>query len=1136
MDPLSELDQMLGNLGATPAPTSAPAVTTPVAAPMAAAAPASTLAAALGPKQSEPGWGNWLASRAGDIFGGTALVGGGLIDLALAGPTFLANRAGANVPYFPTSAYISEGWPQTMEAVGLQPSPTLQEATSWVYPISKVGKGAQMAAGAAGFGASKLAQALAPESTATQIIAPLVAGGAVGAASKAKLLGPLFGSEQAIKETAAAKVLNVLTPEQKTTLAEVLPTEALGAQGTVRTLAELVQEPNVATAQTALGQSVTGQPVLSAARSQREAGLLGALKNLGYDPTDQTVRENATAALSKAVQGKTFQPEEFGVAFQAGELGAGISGKAAAQQNLLQTQIEEAAKAIGVPQEAIDQAATGQGLRGTLLSQREGAKEEYQKAWEKVTSGGYLNRVLPMENIANQMLATFKRFTPEQLATNSPLREIKNRLIAFLPTTDAEGNTVRGQRAYVKDYKDILELAYEASRDASTLQDPKLITKVRALYNDILKIKVEEGVSKAANKALNVVNAARQATKEFHQKWSQGAIGKIVDTRSGEAVLPPEKIANAVVQRADRAQKVVNDFGLEHPATIVARREMLARLSTQTDPTKFLQNNETLFKTLFPDEFSKIETFANSKTQQTGFEAYKNISDSLIPKTIFKDENSVKQFVDSFSHENSVYVEAARFKILDTLMKRAYGRDGKGSLVAQFQQNENKLRILLGDQYEQAVRAAQISDDARNLNLKQVMGSPEAAGKVIADADVKEWLQKLFIGEVIEEGKSKIALGGTGGRLGFKKALEQRMGMAETLLGTQSTKELGTVLDDLQRFENVSALSKQAAVGGSPTNLWTSTLGAIKEPGQFLRMVSQAGNALKSGASAYGVYNLWKGDIKGALQAITTLIGGTALSAVAKKRVEQIAKAEAQIFADPRLLEAALAPPTEQNLKRFIGAMESLGIFTAKRGATLPETGSDEQSSLQQLDATTGSMEQKAASGETTESLMGDIEALLIPPAGAQERTPTVQPTPAPVSVKGASVKLPTGTEYAPHDLVRAVIQAESRGNPSAVSKKGAGGLMQLMPATAKALGIPPAKRFDPQTNVEAGSRYLKQMLDRFGSYELALAAYNFGPTAIAKRLKTIEEGNQEPTWANIKHLVPAETRAYVSKITKQLG
>ena len=106
-------------------------------------------------------------------------------------------------------------------------------------------------------------------------------------------------------------------------------------------------------------------------------------------------------------------------------------------------------------------------------------------------------------------------------------------------------------------------------------------------------------------------------------------------------------------------------------------------------------------------------------------------------------------------------------------------------------------------------------------------------------------------------------------------------------------------------------------------------------------------------------------------------------------------------------------------------------------------------------------------------------------------------------------------------NLVRAVIQAESAFNPLARSHKGAMGLMQLMPGTAREYGV--LDPYNPIENIRAGVAYLKRLLVRFAdNVELALAAYNAGPTAVEKY------GTQVPPYR--------ETRNYVAKIRNATG
>ena len=104
-----------------------------------------------------------------------------------------------------------------------------------------------------------------------------------------------------------------------------------------------------------------------------------------------------------------------------------------------------------------------------------------------------------------------------------------------------------------------------------------------------------------------------------------------------------------------------------------------------------------------------------------------------------------------------------------------------------------------------------------------------------------------------------------------------------------------------------------------------------------------------------------------------------------------------------------------------------------------------------------------------------------------------------------------------PSALIAAVIGAESNYVAGAVSPKGARGLMQVMPGTAASMGYNPDDMFKPGIAIDAGTRYLAIQLNRFKQVDLALAAYNAGPEAVAKY------GNRIPPYR--------ETQGYVKKI-----
>jgi soluble lytic murein transglycosylase-like protein len=187
---------------------------------------------------------------------------------------------------------------------------------------------------------------------------------------------------------------------------------------------------------------------------------------------------------------------------------------------------------------------------------------------------------------------------------------------------------------------------------------------------------------------------------------------------------------------------------------------------------------------------------------------------------------------------------------------------------------------------------------------------------------------------------------------------------------------------------------------------------------------------------------------------------------------------------------------------------------------TVPASGADQPqrfSSVVRPDLRTGKLVRSVVvvSRPVTEQRIAET---LVRPQVVSGAEPAAGAQPAPAGIDEAVARI--AAEHAlPPQLIHSVIKVESNYNPYAVSNKGAMGIMQLIPETARRFGV--TNVFNPEENIRGGAKYLRYLLDLYGgSYPLALAAYNAGEAAVAKY------GGIPPY---------AETQNYVIQVRKQL-
>jgi hypothetical protein len=480
-------------------------------------------------------------------------------------------------------------------------------------------------------------------------------------------------------------------------------------------------------------------------------------------------------------------------------------------------------------------------------------------------------------------------------------------------------------------------------------------------------------------------------------------------------------------------------------------------------------------------------------------------------QTALKDPENAREIVEKFGRNST---EA--LTIRTELMAQLDAAKNPSEFIAR---NKDLFNIFEGDLSQ--VRAyAKAKETGTGLEKFANVVDATVPNRIFENEIVANQFAKQFKGTEIElMARRKFADRIVSQRGSAVENLAKQDNIARAILGPDYDK-FKTIVSDIEQLKVPGKLETIATGKQSVTSTRERNFSRLMKDRAFLEYLSKRGSQIGlgvGGAIGYGAGSgagPLVGGITGAVGSVAGGVAGERVGKIAQIRLDDLTRIAAEITANPKLLKLATGPASDDAVTALRKSIEGLLPYGSKalgRQET-PDTAMPVQPSdidiLSEIEASTGSLE--AIPTETE------------PPAEEVE-LPTI-------TIGKQDVSIPVGEKYAPADLVKAVIQVESGGKSKAVSSKGATGLMQLMPGTAKELGVDPR---DPQENIEGGSRYLAKQLEAFGSPELALAAYNWGPGNVRSAVRRIKQQGLEPTWDNIIETlrVPAETRNYVRKV-----
>jgi soluble lytic murein transglycosylase-like protein len=1036
-----------------------------------------------------------LGSIARDIPIGVARAGAGLADLAS-----MAGQAMTGRFPQPQDVTASGLLQRGLNYLGVGEETPMQKAVSYITPLPGTAKarlGSEAALGLASYLGGELGRETTGTTTgelAGALLTPLsLQGIRTGIGGVTPLARLLAGSQPELERQVSREIFAAAGPEgvERLRIAQQIPELLQSPLGLQKTAAEIAETPGLASYQYQMQKDIESGKALLDAAKQRELEQAAGLASLGEAPQRgqlaASLRQAATeGAVAKAareqsiLEGLGLTPEvKLGTPAEAGErilrelnIPQESDVLTAIQQNIA----ERSALATKEPSALVK--PLGETLVSQVKAAGQAAKEAGRTAFKDPEVYNVTANISGVRKNVSDIVQEWKR-TPAQRIDDATLAAQITRLKAIEPTPKQIKDGALPQ-AKIGELHDIQVKLGKVLSGAKVGEYTESQGLAKRLYDYVG----------------NVIDATPGSDKlqQAKQKW-RNYFDTFVYDRERQVRSPLKAVLSKSPEEAIPylAGKSVNVAALEKAGidTTTLQTQKLAEfaaLPTAKQKLKWIETNRPkLSETAF---WADIENYAPELrkvvTQET-LPVAKRTSDQL-DLALRNPENA-----------SDILAKAGRSSVTETELRN--------ELLRRLSTAGTKANKYVSDNID-TFRTV-FKDDVKKIqDYAQSVGTPDelAAFGKIEDASIpkaifgdvnrtKQFVQKFKGTEAELFAKGKFVDMLQTGKGSIADRLEKQQDIAKTLFSDDYPKLQRIVADKMSSQipmqQATAATGRQSVTGQVGTTMgWMFSQRAIIK-GMKLGMVVSPGMLFYDPLQATAAY------LTGKLGAL---------------RDDQMNQLAVKMLRDPRLINLAAAPPSKSTIEKFVDEAIKLGYFGSKI----------EFDKARETDAQQPS---PAASPVAPSDAKTQLQELR---RKAQARLQQVsQPTTAKQNISALIAKQPP--------IIRAIIDTESSGNPKAKSEVGALGLMQLMPGTAKELGVDP---LDPVKNIDGGTRYYNQMKKQFPDMKVALAAYNWGPGNMAKAVAKVEKKGQKPTWQNILkyNSVPTETEEYVKRVIKKLN